>query len=179
MKAIADIFRMDTFGVILVMLIFLFVSIIRFWVLDPSLIYAGNCVPCVIAVVFFVAAFVSLLLTVFWQFWAARAPITMGFYFILGGLGVLCAMLVNKVAQAFVNTIYFKGFIDWQEDTVPVLLEQIVPHLTGLYLGSLMFYLALRMVLVKEIESRKVLALTSVIIAGASSGVLFLGIKMY
>lgn len=170
---------MDSFGVIWVMLLFLFISIIRFWVLDPSLIYADNCVPCVLAMVFFVAAFSSLLLSVFWVFWAARAPITMGFYFILGGLGVLCAMLVNKVSQAFVNTFYFKGLIRWQEDSVPVLLEQLVPHLTGLYLGSLMVFLAIRMAMVKDIETRKVLFLTSFIVAGTSSGVLFLGIKMY
>jgi hypothetical protein len=178
-SAVGGILQKDSFGVIWVALLFLFVGIIRFWVLDSSLIDAGNCLPCVLAVVLLISIFISLLLTGVWVFWAARAPITMGFYFILGGIGVLCAMLVNKISQAFVNILYQKGLITWQADSIELLHEQIVPHLTGLYLGSLMVFLAIRMLMVKEIQNRLALTLTSVSVAGSSAIVLFLGIKMY
>jgi len=178
-STVSDILKKDVFGVIWVTLLFLFVTIIRFWVLDSSLIDQGNCLPCVLGAVLPISIFVSLILTGLWIFWAERAPITMGFYFILGGIGVLCAMLVNRVSQAFINILYQKGLVSWQADSIEILQQQIVPHLTGLYLGSLMFYVAIRMLMVKEIQARTPLVLTSISVAGASAIVLFLGIKMY
>jgi len=174
-----NILQKDPFGVIWVTLLFIFVAIIRFWVLDPSLVDADNSVPSVLAAVVPISICISLALTGVWIFWAARAPITMGFYFILGGIGVLCAMLLSKVSQSFINILYQKGLISWQADTISVLQTQIVPHLAGLYLGSLMIVLAIRMLLVKDIQPRLPLVLTSVSVGGASAIVLFLAIKMY
>lgn len=179
MNAVSDLIRKDPFGILWLILIFLAASTAKWWYISTEMIDAKNCVICVVAIAIAIAILVSILLTVFWIFSSDQGAIGIGFYFTMGALGILCSLIHYKLTHIIVSKLYYAGKLTWLEDQSGELLDQFVPHLSGLYLSTLMLYLAIRMVFASGSGSRLAIISLSVVLLGVSAVLLLLGIKLY
>ena len=80
----------DPFGLIWLSILFLAVMIVKWWVISPANKEDGNCVACVVAVIWLLSVIIHLLMVFFWVAWSSKYE--KGIAFVLF-LCLLCLVL--------------------------------------------------------------------------------------
>jgi len=168
----------DPFGVLWVTLMFTAVLVVKWWYVSPLYATADNCLLCLVGVSAVLAAVCSFLPLAFWIAWSDRAPIGMGFYFALIGIGLLVAGLFHKLTVIIITKLYFAGTLSWSETQANELLDQVIHHNSGFFLATLMAYIAIRMPLVRNISNKLPVIGASVALLGCSAILILLGMKL-
>ena len=177
-NTVLGILTRDPFGILWVTLLFTAVLIAKWWFVSPIYASADNCLLCVVAISAVIAAICSFLPMAFWIAWTDRAPIGMGFYFSLIGVGLLVTGLYHKLSAIVISKLYFAGTLSWAESQATELLDQVVHHNSGFFLAVLMAYIAIRMPLVRSIPNKLPVIGASLALLGCSSLLILLGMKL-
>lgn len=173
-------FSKDPFGVTWFSLLFVAVLIAKWWYLAPPAIGAQNCLWCVTALMVFIAALITLLLTLFWILWLAKRQKKNILFLFMICLGVIgCTALLDVISQKLFSHLYFRGFLNWAEADVTYLLDDFLRHSTGLYLGMLMVYAMLRIAIDADFSPRKYIVPINFIFIGVAAFLLLVGVVLY
>jgi len=177
-NTVLGILSRDPFGILWVTLLFVAALITKWWFISPIYASTDNCLLCVVAISGVMAALCAFLPMAFWIAWTDRAPIGMGFYFSLIGVGLLVAGLYHKLTAIVISKLYFAGTLTWSESQATELLDQVIHHNSGFYLAVMMAYIALRMPLVRSIPNKLPVIGASLALLGCSSILILLGMKL-
>jgi hypothetical protein len=169
----------DPFGLVWLSIIFLAVMIVKWWVLSPANAEEGNCVACVVAVIWLLAIATHLLLVFFWMGWSKKYEKGTAFVFFLSLLCLFLAAVDFHVVQFAVGKLFYGGVLNWQESQASYLIDIFIPHSVGLLLISSIFYSMLRVFVSRDLAEKKLVYLFASIIMLAAVPLYFLALIAY
>lgn len=169
----------DPYGLIWLSLIFLAVMVIKWWLIDPAYREDGNCVACVVAVVWLLSVIIHLVLVLFWIGWSKKYKKGTAFVFFLSLLCLVLAAIDYEVVEFIVGKLYFGGALNWQETQASELIDVFIPHSIGLLLITSIFYSMLRVFMSRDLAEKKMVYLFAAIIMISVLPLYFLGLIAY
>lgn len=169
----------DPYGLAWLSILFLVVMVVKWWVISPSYRDAGNCVACVVAVVWLLSVIIHLLLVFFWIGWSKKYEKGTAFVFFLCLLCVIIAAIDFKVVQFSVGKLFYGGVLNWQESQASELIDVFIPHSVGLLLITSVAYSMIRVFVSRDLAEKKMVYLFAAIVLISVVPLYFLGLIAY
>jgi len=174
-----NVFSKDPFGVTWLALFFLAILITKWFILSPGNPEDGNCVGCVVAVLWVMAVLVSLLMGLFWIIWAQKFAKGASFVFFLVLFCLFSTALYYQFTDFVMRKLFYGGSLNWQEAQATYLLDEFVPHSVGLFLVSMVFYIAIRVIFCRNLTDKGLVYIFSTILVLAVTPLTYLGLWLY
>ncbi len=169
----------DPYGLIWLSILFLAVMILKWWVISPANKEDGNCVACVVAVIWLLSMIIHLLLVFFWIGWSSKYEKGIAFVFLLCLLCLVLAGIDYTVLQFVIGKLFYGGVLNWQEAQASELIDIFIPHSVGLLLITTIFYSMVRIFLCRDLAEKNLVYLFVLIIILSILPLYFLGLIAY
>jgi hypothetical protein len=169
----------DPYGLIWLSLLFLIIMVVKWWVISPANKEDGNCVACVVAVIWLLSVIIHLLLVFFWVGWSSKYEKGAVFVFFLCVICVALAALDYAVIQFAVGKLFYGGVLNWQESQASELIDILIPHSVGLLLITSVFYSMIRVFLCRDLAEKKLVYLFATVVVLSVLPLYFLGLIAY
>ena len=169
----------DPYGLIWLSILFLAVMIVKWWVISPANKEDGNCIACVVAVIWLLSVIIHLLLVLFWIGWSSKYEKGIAFVFLLCLLCLVLAGIGYAALEFVVGKLFYGGVLNWQETQASELIDIFIPHSVGLLLISSIFYSMVRIFFCRDLAEKKLVYLFASIIVLSILPLYFLGLIAY
>lgn len=178
-NALVELIKLDQYGVLWFGLIFLAVMIARWMFVQPLVLEGEGCVLCVLLLLWLMSMGVALINPALWYVWTERAEKNIGLMFALPASAIACAFMINIIGRVVLQKLYHAGWLTWPETQLTFLLDDMVSHVAGLFLGTAVIYGMVRLIICKDLLDKKMVIPLSLGIVLATCGLMLLGIKLY
>ncbi len=179
LQAITDIIRKDQFGILWFSLMFVAVLLGKWFLIESIDVGVGSCLFCVVVVLWLLALLFSILPMAVWLLWETKGGKSTSMVFVLVIMALASAVLFDVASEKIVTKLYHVGWIHWADTHVTYLLEDLVHHAAGLYLGCLVLYTGLRVTFSNSFADRGTVIPVALIFTGTASLLLFIGVVLY
>lgn len=169
----------DPYGLAWLSILFLVVMVVKWWIISPANREEGNCVACVVAVIWLLSVIIHLLLVFFWIGWSSKYEKGTTFVFFLCVLCILVAAADYAVVQFAVGKLFYGGVLNWQESQASELIDSFIPHSVGLLLITSIFYSMIRVFFSRDLAEKKLVYLFASIVLLSVLPLYFLGLIAY